>query len=292
MKKYLIIGMFIINILHGMENSSIPEIHSICKWTHQNFQDGLNPLGIAHYHIINKYSLDNLKIFNMTRNEGFADFLAQKSGIVHSVDEIGSEDITITQQKYNRDNLFFMNDSDENDYDLLTAFYLSNKEIELHEDLLAYKEKLKPSGEIFGSIITQSNKDSIEQLLAEKIYEEIYNSLTQEQKNNIEKSTYSKTAFITQKSLECIVQEAGYEIISQTNRFFDFYIQDIFSFKKLLEWGCEELLLDKFKECLSLKRRESYRNNFIIQAIESLKKNEESALIYPYNVTEIHLRKK
>ena len=292
MKKYIVITLCINTMLCGMENTTqIPVIHTVCEWTKNDFDQGYNPLIIAHYHIINKYPLYNLTVFNTTGNKGFAAHLAKTAQLVHSVDEIDSNDIHETQKKYAHIvNLIFIPGAQKEKYDLLSTFQLPSEKSQLRNDLSKYYLCLKPKGEIFSTIVIQNNEDSFEQINAQEIYTTIYNSMPSKQQKNFDPTIYSKEKFITQEILDTVITETGYEIASQTNRFFDFYIKDILAFKTLLKMGFTEHILSKFE--LSSEKCKFFCKKFVTSVLAQLKKNENNDFIYPYNITEIHIRKK
>ena len=294
MKKYIMAVLQIITILHGMEKpetSPIPHIYSVCEWNKEHYDKGQTPLELAHHHMIAKENLEELIIFNVTINKGFAEHLAEKAAIVHSVDEEFSLDIETTQRKYNHlRNLAFLAGALSEYYDLFAAFQLPSEEKMLRKDLLSYAGGLRARGEIFGSIITQANDDPFEEIVAQNIYTEICNLLPKEDQQRREKIIYSKENFITQEILEKVINETGYEIISQTNRFFDIHIKNVSSLKKLLSEGFSEFLSEKFT--LSKYAQEHFCRKYIKSFIQHLKENQQQKCVYPYNFMEIHLRKK
>ncbi|HLJ31458.1 MAG TPA: hypothetical protein VKU36_03390 [Candidatus Babeliales bacterium] len=297
MKKYIIGVLQIITLLHGMEKqdaSHIPYIYTICEWSREHSNKGQTPFELAYHHIIAKEDLRDLIVFNVTNNKGLAACLAEKAAIVHAVDEEFSTDIKATQKKYHLvPNLIFRNSVEIGYYDLFSAFHLPSNENDLRKNLLIYKEGLKPHGKVFASIITQSNDDPIEEVIAQNIYTEIYNQLSKEDQKRRKEIIYSKENFITQETLEKVIDETGYTIISQINRFFKIHVKNdaVPLLKKSLNAGFSDFLSEKFIS-LSEHLHNVFCKKYVKSLMQKLKKDNQQECIYPYNFMQIHLQKK
>jgi len=253
MKKYILIAFYTTYSLSGME---------IIKWDPQT--DYL-PEVTVHRHFLNKHFFHDATVFNWKGYIHVHEQIAQTATTVHS-----HCDPTLLP---------------EYDYVVAPRLLEDKDGLFLRYDLFAIRDYIKTDGTLLGMIRTQTNDVSIPQFVCTDLYTQIYEAMPLEERNHFDPNQKIPTDDEAKKD----ILEMGYDIISYAPENYNILITNKPEFKCRLRNFFSEVLT-----CLKITGAQNYQllNDLVKTSIKQLKKNDNQELIYPYNITEITLRKK
>jgi hypothetical protein len=263
MKKYIIMALCIIHSLNAMNSST--DTSSIIN--------DLHPMFLAYHHLLNNHSFKDLKVLSLNEDNHIEQCIAQSAKTVHLK-------------------------NDQKMYDLVVVLDFPLQKKELRKNLYRMRHYTKPCGQLFGTIRTKTNSSHIEELIIEKLYPEIYTTMTPQQqqkcnkifaKADIQKGTINfKKMMPTDDEVKQQIVDMGYEIISYIHHHYNITIKNQPSFESELISNFTALLQTLHN---STTNDEQMCQQFAKLVIAQLKKDNENNLIYPFTFTEMHLRK-
>jgi hypothetical protein len=253
MKKCILLALYITYTLNGME---------IIEW---NPQTDYLPEVTVHRHFLNNHSFHDATVFNW-------------KGYIHAHEQIAQ---TATTVHSHRDTTLLP----EYDYVVAPRLLDSVDGLTLYCDLCKIRNYIKTDSTLLGTIRTQTNGTSIPQFAFTHLYAQIYNAMPPEERKHFDVDQ----KILTDDEAKKNILEMGYDIISYIPQNYNILITNKPEFKCRLRNFFSEVLA-----FLKITGSESYQlcNLLVSTSIKQLKKNDNQELIYPYNITEINLRKK
>lgn len=264
MKTYMIIALCMAHVLNGMETPNHQSITTIsCEWNADFYNHDYPPEAVAYQQFLQSYSFKNATVFNWDDHcESVTKHLEQTALTVHT----DKNKITSSE------------------CDIITAVQLPLFADELRYTLGEMIKRIKPSGELLGMIVTKTNDASWQQSSHDTF-------VTEAQKRNFNIEFFSPLNWeiiITDDEVKKQITEMRFDIISYTPKSYNIIIQN----KPKLEYLHKCAWLYQLMDLkLSLATKKEMSALFAQLLVAQLKENSEKQLFYPYNVTEIHLRK-
>lgn len=231
------------------ENTSITPM--VCEWNETFSNKGNIPTHAAYHHCVKNHSFKNLKVLNLNKDADIT------SCIAHTAESVSS---TI----------------DPIQYDLITALRLALDKNDLRKSLYHTRQAIKPCGELFGTIRTQTNGLSLKESTLKNLLAQFC------------KKTKYNVPMCTDDEVKQQIKEMGYEIISYAPQHYNIIIKDVPLFESQLQSSIIPLLEEL--NILTINKQD-FCNTFAKLIMTQLKKDDHDNILYPFNFTKMHLRK-